>query len=199
MRLPALLLLTACPAAEPVWYRTCGDPVCAGYTEPTDLPLCSDEVEGATCSPEGETCAIVDDPCNVRLTCATEDPTQGEVGCPISRADAKSDVRYVQDGERAALARELHQIRLTTYRYTADPKATPRLGFLIDDGPPAATVFPHGERVDLYGTTSLAIAAIQEQERTITALRAELAALRAEVSELRASAEPRRAGSPPER
>lgn len=185
MRLTFLVLLTTgCPSPSPVWYETCGDPVCSGYTEPTDLAVCGSQAVGAACSPEGELCAIPDDPCNVRLLCTTEDPTQGEGGCPISRASAKSAIRYVEDRERAELARQLAEIRLATYHYTADPKATPRLGFVIEDQPPAATVFPHGERVDLYGTTSLAIAAIQEHQATIAAQRAELAALAAEVSRL---------------
>jgi hypothetical protein len=189
----AVLLLTACPtAAEPQWYRTCGDPVCNGYTAPSGIPVCADQPEGDACDPAGDTtlCAIEDDPCNVRLTCATEDPTQGPGGCPISKAAAKSDIRYVAPDDRAELARQLHAIRLASYRYTADPKATPRLGFMIDDDPPAQTVFPHGERVDLYGTTSLTIAAVQEQQRTIDALRAELDALKADVSALRAALPP---------
>ena len=187
MRLaPLLLALAACPAPELQYWRTCGDPVCAGYTAPTDLPLCADEVEGATCPEDGARCAIEDDPCNVGLVCAEDDPTQGPGGCPISRASAKSDIRYVDATERAALARQLRDVRLTTWRYTADPKRTPRLGFLLDDDPPAAAVLPHGERVDLYGTTSLTIAAIQEQQATIEALRAEVAPLRAELDALRA-------------
>lgn len=186
----ALLLLTACPSPEHQWYRTCGDPVCNGYSEVFGLPTCTDQVEAAACDPDGEvlSCAIEGDECNVRLSCTTEDPTQGPGGCPISKASAKSDIRHVTPDDRAELARQLQTIRLATYRYTADPKSTPRLGFLIDDAPPPQTVFPHGERVDLYGTTSLAIAAIQDQQHTIDALRAELHALKAEVATIRAAA-----------
>lgn len=192
MRLaPLLLVLAACPEPELQYWRTCGDPVCSGYTAPSGIPVCADETEGATCTDRGALCAIDGDTCNVRLVCAVDDPTQGPEGCPISRASAKSDIRYVDPAERAALARQLHDIRLTTWRYTADPKRTSRLGFLLDDAPPAPTVLPHGERVDLYGTTSLTIAAIQEQQATIEALRAEVATLRAELDALRSARDAR--------
>lgn len=54
-----------------------------------------------------------------------------------------------------------------------------RLGFLIDDDPASPAVRPDGERVDLYGYTSLAIAALQEQQAEIDALKAEVEALKA--------------------
>ncbi len=213
MRPHLRLLLTACTGGDPSaptdtdtdpaatttqWFRTCGDPACGGYTAPTDIPVCTDQIEGAACDADGDValCALADDACNVRLTCASEDPTQGPGGCPISVASAKSGIRYVTAADRAALAAEVQRIRLTTYTYAADPAATPRLGFLIDDGPPAATVFPHGQRVDLYGTTSLTIAAVQEQQRALDALAAQVEALTAEVRALRAGGAATSACSP---
>ncbi len=106
--------------------------------------------------------------------------------CPISRRDAKRDIHYLTAQDVARYARELRAIRLATYRYRDAPaSAAPRLGFVIDDGPPTPCVEATGERVDLYGYASLAVAALQEQAREIDVLRSEVAALRREVGRRR--------------
>jgi hypothetical protein len=89
------------------------------------------------------------------------------------------DSRYLTAEELDRYAREPRAIRLATYRYRdADPASPPRLGFVIDDGPPAPCVDAHGERVDLYGNTSLAVAALQAQAHELEELHREVAALR---------------------
>ncbi len=188
----AWLLFSACggavesstPASEPRWYMDCGDPACSGYGGPFDgVPLCVDEVLGEACDSVGTTCDPVDG-CNALVVCATEDPTAGTAGCPISRRAAKQDIRYLGAEEIAALGAEARQVRLARWTYIDDPSVTSRLGFIIEDvgGPASPLVRPDGERVDLYGYTSLAIAGLQAQQAEIDALRAEIAALRSTLS-----------------
>lgn len=189
----APLLLTACldkqdqdsPEGELQWYTTCGDPVCGGYSGPTEgVALCTTEVEGASCSPEGARCDPQDD-CNALMVCATEDPKAQEGGCPISRAAWKAGIHYLSADERDRVAAELLATRLARYRYTGERADVPeRLGFIIEDAPQSPAVRPDGERVDLYGYTSMAVATLQAQQAEIEALEAELAALRARLDQL---------------
>lgn len=161
------------------WFTTCGDPSCRGFTAPSGVPLCDDQQEGAACAAADERCAIPGDDCNTQLVCADQDPKQQPGGCPISRVLAKDDVRFVDDATRRDLAAQLYALPLATWTYVDDPTSSPRLGFLIDDAAPPACVLPNGRQVDVYGYTSLAVAALQEQRRELDALKAEVAALRA--------------------
>ncbi|MGH7896283.1 MAG: hypothetical protein ACREQL_16575, partial [Candidatus Binatia bacterium] len=52
------------------------------------------------------------------------------------------------------------------------------LGFIIDDVGTSPAVAADGGHVDLYGYTSMAVAAIQAQQKRIEALEREVAALR---------------------
>lgn len=198
----SLLLLLGCllgddsaPHAEDAalsWYLGCGDPVCQGYTGPFEgVPACTTEAPGVACAEEGATCDPVDE-CNARLQCATSDPTQQEGGCPISLASAKREIRYLTDAERADVAKDLLTLPLATWSYRWEPAgAPPHLGFIIDDVGAGPAVTADGGHVDLYGYTSLAVAALQAQEQRLAAQEAELAALRAEVAAMRATLEVR--------
>jgi hypothetical protein len=53
-------------------------------------------------------------------------------------------------------------MRLATWRYKQDPSKE-RLGFIIDDNERSVAVDGRRDMVDLYGYTSLAVAAIQNQ------------------------------------
>lgn len=190
-----LALLLSCVGVKPdsdraptatLWYATCGDPACQGYTGPYEgVPACTTEVAGAACTSEGATCDF-EDSCNRVLLCTTEDPTQQEGGCPISRAKYKTGIRYLDPAERDALAAELLGTRLARYRYKTAADGPERLGFIIDDQPGSAAVAPDGEHVDLYAYTSQAVAAIQVQQAQIQALQAQVAALNEEISRLKA-------------
>lgn len=68
-------------------------------------------------------------------------------------------------------------MRLATWRYKQDPSKQ-HLGFIIDDNEQYHAVDPARDMVDLYGYTSLAVAALQVQAREIEALRREVAELR---------------------
>lgn len=191
-RVLVLLTLFACgcgndPSPAPRYFFTCGDPVCRGHVPPQDVPACTAAQEaGRMCGPEGETCDPAD-PCNRRLLCSREDPTLQPGGCPISLASWKKDIRYLDETELRRQHDAVVRMPLATWRYAAeDPAAPLRLGFLIDDVGAAPCVRPSGQRVDLYGYTSMAVAAVQVQAREIEALRAELDALRREVGRLSA-------------
>lgn len=173
---------TCCPgpAAEcdppgPVWFYTCGDPVCGGHRDLGIRPCAADETAGASCAPAGETC----DPgsfCNERLLCATSDPTHGGL-CPISRRRHKEDIRYLGAGEVRRLHDELMKFPLATYRYK-DAASRTHLGFVIEDVEPSLSVDPGRDTVDLYAYTTMAVAALQAQARRIEALERELQELR---------------------
>ncbi len=95
----------------------------------------------------------------------------------MSSAKAKREISYVDEADEEQLRRELMSVRLATYRYKEGDDAR-HLGFIIEDMPPgSAAVLPSRERVDLYGYVSMAVAAIQAQEREIAALKREVARL----------------------
>ncbi|MDC3962633.1 tail fiber domain-containing protein [Polyangium jinanense] len=175
------------------WYTTCGDPVCeipdGGAMPPQGVAVCTTEKEGEPCSQSGATCWPEDSTCGVLLTCAASDPKDNPGGCPISRVSHKKDISYLSERAVEALADEAMAMRLSTWRYKGeDAAARPHVGFLIDDMPESAAVAASGERVDLYGYTSMAIAATQVHDKRIDALERELATLREEMGALRAKA-----------
>ena len=166
--LGGLLLLAGCAGkardtgttpAEPQWYATCGDPACSSYSGPfPGVPLCADVsvAIGDSCTQDevGDECDPVDD-CNARVRCATSDPTQQTGGCPISRARHKRDIVYLDPAARAVAADRAMSLPI-------DPAGLAQ------------------ESADLYGLTSLTVAAIQEQEARLAELRARLDALERE-------------------
>lgn len=167
------------------WWQTCGDPACGGFTPPPDAVFCTDQVIDEVCSTDGESCVIMDDDCNASLLCADADPA---TNCPISQRAAKRDIAYLSPEQRADIARLLLDTRLARYRYNEQGAAEARhLGFIIEDQPTSPAVLPRGDRVDVYGYTSMAVAAIQEQAEELATLRAEVAALRAEMHALRSA------------
>jgi hypothetical protein len=178
-----------------VWYSTCGDPSCGGYNAASHTAApCTTEVELAGCAPSGASCDLQTD-CNTELVCATEDPKEQEGGCPISLRAAKTGIHYVDAMQAERLHQALLEVRLADYQYR-DGVASPgqHLGFIIDDQPSdSPAVRPDGQRVDLYGYTSMAVAALQvqdlrlkEQERQLEAQRAELQALHNRLAALEA-------------
>ncbi len=160
------------------YFTTCGGPVCQGgdWKATPGVPLCATQQAGAACSQEGETCDAKAG-CGVFLACAKSDPKLQ--GCPISRARFKTGIEYVQEAEAQALARELLQMRLATYRYTAAGQGAPRhLGFLIDEQRTGSPVVDaRRDMVDLYGYLSMSVATLQVQQRQIEALEREVQAL----------------------
>jgi hypothetical protein len=151
--------------------------VCGGPRTNPGVPVCaSSDVEGAVCRIEGARC----DPqsqCNQLLVCARKDPKSQVGGCPISRLSYKSDVHYLDASELERYQQELLTLRLATWRYKHSP-ARQRLGFIIDDHESSVAVEDPGDRVDLYGYASLAVATLQRQAQQIAALEHEVALLK---------------------
>ena len=164
------------------WWKTCGDPVCGpgGHRVDPKVPACTTQKVGDPCASLGVSCDPID-PCNVHFECATSDPTKQTGGCPISRAKYKENIRYLNGPERAAVARDILELPLATWRYR-DGDGAPHLGFIIDDAGASPAVRPDGDHVDLYGYTSMTVAAIQEQAQRVAVLEKEVRALKAELA-----------------
>jgi hypothetical protein len=173
------------------WYTTCGDPVCDS-TMPPSMPLCTTEKDGDPCTTADKTCGI-ENGCGADLLCTTADPKASPGGCPISLARYKHDIRYLPDADLQRIHDDLIATPLTTWRYNHDaPTAREHLGFIIDDNPKSPAVAESGDQVNLYGYTSMAVAAIQVQQKQIEALQQETRSLREELrSTQRACAQPR--------
>ncbi len=177
------------------WYSTCGDPVCmtGGWRRDSNIPLCTTQKPGDPCTTFGAQCDVMNSDCNENLVCAATDPTWSDFGymCPISRAKHKTDIRYLDGKQIDRLRDELLNMKLATYRYrAAGPSAPTQLGFIIDDIGGGPSVNPDRETVNLYGYTSMAVAALQAQERELAVLREEVASLRRQI-EARPARKPR--------
>ncbi len=167
-------------------YTDCGQPVC-NYPDPVypDLPLCTDQAAGDGCSVEGPVCLMYE-ACDTYLVCAESDPKTDEEGnpvCAISTAEAKRDIHYLEPTEVQAVATQLLDTRLATYEYKDSHHGEgPRLGFIIEDVAPSHSVLDEGH-VDLYGYTSMAVAALQMQQQRIEQLEREVEALKVLLTE----------------
>ena len=179
--------LTGCDrgSRNPAWYYTCGDPVCQGYTPKDGGAPCSTERAGEPCAAVGQQCDPRDD-CNRQIVCATSDPTRDPGGCPISRRAEKRDIIYLGPEELARIQLQVRTLKLATYRYRFQRDNAPRrLGFMIDDQPGSPAVDPERDMVDLYGYTSMAVAALQAQAQEIETLQREVTELRRGLDALR--------------
>lgn len=126
--------------------------------------------------------------CGKSQTCCTGQPfpeptcIQGDI-CPISQRAFKKEVEYLDDAALRRTRDQLLQYKLATWHYTSEDETARRhLGFIIEDVGPGPSVASHGQTVDLYGYTSMAVATLQVQARELAELKAELAALKAELA-----------------
>lgn len=166
------------------------DPPDGGAMPPAGVAPCTTEMVGGACTTAGTTCWPADSSCGQLLVCATSDPKDNPGGCPISRVKHKKGIEYLSDAEVASIADEATTMRLSSWQYKAEGESTRRhVGFLIDDMPESIAVADSGERVDLYGYTSMAIAAVQVQDKRLQSLERELASMRAEMIRLRGEAD----------
>jgi hypothetical protein len=151
----------------------CGYP-CSCSPAPDMATTCDPRFNCCPACPVGQTCCVGQP--FATGTCIT-----GTI-CPISRRRYKTDVEYLDAAQVERLGDELMQFRLAKWRYrpgVAD--GGHHLGFIIDDVEPSAAVAADGEMVDLYGYTSMAVAALQSQQRQIKQLEREVKALRARI------------------
>lgn len=163
------------------WYNTCGDPVCHGHTITGVRPCLGNESAGIACGVQGDQCDPGDG-CNRLLQCDTMDPTHGGM-CPISRAEFKQDITYLEQGDLERYHRELMQLPLATYSYKEGAKTErPHLGFIIDGHEGMICVQPERNQVDVYGYASMAVAALKVQQQQIEALQVQLKALEARLA-----------------
>jgi hypothetical protein len=106
------------------------------------------------------------------------DPTTGNCPPPngtVSRRAAKRDIEYLSEEDLASAEDAVRNIPLARFNYKWDsPNERRRLGFIIEDIAPSPSVDEANGVVDLYGYTSLAVAALQEQAREISQLRAQV-------------------------
>src|SRR5882762_1521858 len=161
------------------WWSTCGDLICLKHRD-AGIPACTTEMLHDRCTESGAQCDP-GDRCNTHLICSDQDP-RPSVGCPISRASAKTEVSFLAPAELRAYRDEILALPLATFRYRGGGAASRlHLGFLIDGHESLACVDPERDQVDLYGYASMAVAALQVQAREIEELTKEVAALKAEV------------------
>jgi hypothetical protein len=104
------------------------------------------------------------------------DRPNGSIDCnngTVSRRAYKKDITYLEDADRAELAQRALDTHLARYRYTTEsPDARRHLGFIIDDQPdPSPAIDADRTHVDLYGYSSMLLAALQEQSKELRALR----------------------------
>jgi hypothetical protein len=96
----------------------------------------------------------------------------------VSRRAAKRDIEYLTEEDLVAAEKAVQRIPLARFNYNWDaPGERRRLGFIIEDVAPSPSIDEAKGVVDLYGYTSLAVAAMQEQAREIDRLRKEVDAL----------------------
>lgn len=174
----------ACPGSgsdapsHSCWDGSTAGPTCAdsggkcGWTITTCPPVPAELECGANVCKKGQTCCSgVPFP---KPTCI--DGTM----CPISQRQHKKDIAYLSETDRQRLNDELMSFRLATYRYKSEQVSErEHLGFIIDDVAPSAAVLQSGERVDMYGYQTMAVAALQTQAAEMTKLRRELDELKA--------------------
>ena len=142
---------------------------------------------GAACTTEGDTCAI-DPPQECGQTvmkCQQGIWNLENTQCPVSTANAKREIAYLDGEQVSRLHDEIISVRLATYRYKAGDEAR-HLGFIIEDMPAASpAVLPTRDRVDLYGYVSMSVASLQHQQKEIDRLQADVARLSAELTALK--------------
>jgi Chaperone of endosialidase len=140
---------------------------------------------GEPCSAEGDSCRVGpahQESCEeARIVCQSGKWGLNIGGCPISSARHKKNIQYVDDAAKDALAQDLLAVRLATYEYRPGVSdGAKHLGFIIEDQPPGSpAVLGSRERVDLYGYVSMAVNAIQVQQKEIETLRRQVAELEA--------------------
>jgi hypothetical protein len=169
----------ACPSPAPgapseaCWDGSIAGPTCVdaggtcGWKITTCPPVPPELACGANVCKKGQTCCS-------GMPFPTPTCIDG-MACPISQRQHKKDISYLSETDRQRLNDELMSFRLATYRYKSEPAADrEHLGFIIDDVAPSAAVLQNGERVDMYGYQTMAVAALQVQARELAALRREL-------------------------
>jgi hypothetical protein len=161
---------------------------CEAPNTDTDCPHARPPI-GEACAKDGQFCNYGCEPdvsrkCEGGKWAAASAPG----GCPVSTRRAKTDIRYITEGERARIAAQARSLRLATYRLRRPaPDRRSHLGFILEDSPGVAAADMEKLQVDLYSYTSMVLVLAQQQQREIAKLRRELDALRAELGRRRSA------------
>jgi len=159
----------------------CANSTCTPATCPQEGCADAGACCGSQCCPGEDFCCLVASTLSF-FTC--EEPDAGS--CPpscaptcISRRDAKRDIQYLDEAQLQTAEDQVLRIPLARFNYKWDaPTEHRRLGFIIEDVAPSPGVVDEARGVvDLYGYTSLAVAALQEQAKEIERLRHQVDAL----------------------
>lgn len=148
---------------------------------------------GSSCNGTAAPCAVgpVDECGQAALRCESGTWSLSRPTCPVSTARAKQDIAYLDDAQRETLRAQVLAVKLASYRYKEGGDTT-HLGFIIEDMPPGSpATLSSRDRVDLYGYASMTVAAIQQQQKELDALKAQVALLAAENASLRKRAKAR--------
>lgn len=187
----------ACAASRAAAFPACGCPTSptiaddgsseTGFSGVTPSVVCNGSTGLCETSFKGEVCGKTT--CKPGSVCCSGLPLpaptciDGGGGCPVSERKHKKDITYLSQADRERLSDELLRFPLATYRYKSDGESDrAHLGFIIDDVAPSPAVLPSGERVDMYGYQTMAVATLQVQARELAALRRELDELKAACS-----------------
>jgi len=197
---PTLQINPPFGGGELLYYQTCGDPVCRGWSAKEGIPICDDDGAplGQPCDTKGFVCDPVDS-CNALITCTDQDPRTSPGGCPISYRHTKKDIHYLDQERLREVTDSLLSFQLATWNYKhesteAGSSTDPHLGFIIEDvlllgaekknldrsstSSSSPAIDEKRGMVDLYGYLSMAVAAIQTQQREINDLRSEIELLK---------------------
>ncbi|HXN45573.1 MAG TPA: tail fiber domain-containing protein, partial [Bryobacteraceae bacterium] len=138
---------------------------------PAGIPLL-----GSACTTANKTCTYACGPDGARLCKQGAWYAASGGPCPVSSRRAKKNILYLSEAERQRVAEDLARFKLATYEYR-DPALGDRryLGFIIEDVPGSLAVDRDGTMVDLYGYTSMLVAAVQAQGEALAKLQNELA------------------------
>jgi len=183
----------ACQCTNCVEYpiERCDGPITWRCESPNSDPVCPAAIPnvGLGCSTEGKQCTYGCEnghsrTCSGGVWVASNSP----YGCPVSSKTYKRDIQYLAFDDLRRVAEQVASLRLARWQYI-DPKlgTGPLLGIIVEDAPTSDAIDGSGDRIDIYGYTSMAIAAAQVNAKDVEALRHEIDALRAEVAELRYS------------
>ena len=169
-----------CPTSPPIADDGSTD---TGFSGTAPAVTCNPTTSQCETSFKGDVCGATT--CKPGQTCCSgipfPTPTCVAGGmCPVSQRKHKKDITYLSDADRDRLNDELLRFPLATYRYKSEGDADrEHLGFIIDDVAPSPAVQASGERVDMYGYQTMAVAALQVQARELDALKREVAELKA--------------------
>ncbi len=198
---------STCDPADPECSETAEEKACndAGECVANSPGICGEpqqcevleDQEPLTCEAHESCCGNVC--CGIGEICCTGvpfEPGEGSCipedsvgGCPQSLRSVKDDIEYLSSEQVEALGQQAKEIRLTTWRYKSEPESmgSQHLGFIIEDVPGPYTVQADGRHVNLYGYTSLAVAAVQTQAKEIELLKEQVELLKAQVEALKAA------------